>query len=399
MVVKRRLLLAVASALTLMLIAAAPMVGATKEAKPSPLRSSSLLRVKDVATDKLGSEKVVAVGWHEGTKPGQLWLTFSRDGGATYSKNSGKMRRFPVVGVPSLGMSLDICAGRVWVGSAYRSSSDRRGDSDVFLTSRRLGGEAAQALMTSTSKDRQVRDVSVACAGNDLLAIAWLEKKGSKERARLMLRSLEKLGTAPKFKRTFNLGPAELGSGLAVAGTSDSVAVAYVQGGHLRLKRFGIGKGIPPNVTGQATQSIAFSGISDPVMAALGQRLVVAYSDAGKVKVEISDDLGATFSNAKSLINTGNAKHPSRPYSLDVVGKRIVLEAGAWSKDDSRLLPRRVQSTDSGATWGSRAYGHKGTRVGALLRGANKSSQLMEAWHNNAPKGSNDTLRARYEQP
>ena len=48
MVVKSRLLLAVASALTLVLTASAPMFGATREAKPAPLRSGSLVRLKDI---------------------------------------------------------------------------------------------------------------------------------------------------------------------------------------------------------------------------------------------------------------------------------------------------------------------------------------------------------------
>ncbi len=54
MVVKRRLLLAVVSALTLVLAAAGPMMGATKEATPRPLRQETLLRVKDMATNGPG---------------------------------------------------------------------------------------------------------------------------------------------------------------------------------------------------------------------------------------------------------------------------------------------------------------------------------------------------------
>ena len=85
MVVKRRLLLAVASALTLVLTAAAPMMAATKEAKPSPLRAASLLRVKDIAANgNTAGGSIVAIGWHEGSKPGQLYLAFSTDGGPVY---------------------------------------------------------------------------------------------------------------------------------------------------------------------------------------------------------------------------------------------------------------------------------------------------------------------------
>ena len=403
MVVKRGLLLAVASAMTLVMTAAAPMMGATKEAKPSPLRAENLLRAKAIAVGKIKEDgvkrSVVAVGWHETANPGRLYLTFSKDGGKDYRKNNGNLRRKPVVGVPTLGMSMDICASRIWIGTGYSSASDKAGDSDVFMTSRRINGQAAQALMTNTAADRRVRDVSVACVGNDLIAIGWLEKKAGTYRARMMLRSTQTLGTTPKFKRTYNLGPAEFESGLAIAGTANSVGVAFVRGDDLRLKRFSIGDGIPPAVNGHALQTIATREVREPVLAALGQRMVVAWSGNGKVKAKTSANLGKTFGGSKILIGTGGLKHRSRPYSIDVVGDRIVVEAAAWAKATGKYTPQRIQSLDGGKTWGTRSYGHAGGRYGALLRGADKSSSLMEAWHNNAPKGSRDTLRARYELP
>ena len=101
----------------------------------------------------------------------QLYVAFSTDGGKDYRRTNGNLRRYPVVGIPNLGMSLDICAGRVWAATAYRSATDKPRDSDVFLTSRTVGGGAAQALMTSTSDDRRVRDATVTCVGGDLIAI------------------------------------------------------------------------------------------------------------------------------------------------------------------------------------------------------------------------------------
>jgi len=397
MVVKRRLLLAVASAMTLVMTAAVPMMGATKEAKPNPLRAENLLRAKAIAAGTTASTPVVAVGWHEAAKPGRLYLTFSKDGGKNYRKNNGNLRRSPVVGVPALGMSMDICAGRIWVGTAYSSASDKAGDSDVFMTSRRINGAAAQALMTDTSADRRVRDVSVTCVGNDLIAIGWLEKKADKYRARVMLRSTQTLGTTPKFKRTYNLGTAEFGSGLAIAGTTHSLAVAFVRGGDMRLKRFSIGDGIPPSVTRHALQTIATKEVREPVLAASGERMAVAWSASGRVKAKVSTDLGKTFSGPRVLVPTGGLKKRSRPYSVDVVGDRIVVEAAAWAKATGKYTPQRIQSLNGGATWGVRSYGHAGARFGALFPGASKSSLLMETWHNNAPKGARDTLRARYE--
>ena len=71
MVVKRRLLLAVASALTLVLTVSGPMLAQTREAKPAPLRAGGLLRVKDMAANgNTAGGSIAAVGWHEGSKPG-----------------------------------------------------------------------------------------------------------------------------------------------------------------------------------------------------------------------------------------------------------------------------------------------------------------------------------------
>lgn len=399
MVVKPRLLLAVASALTLVLTAAAPMLGASKEAKPGPIRSGSLLRLKDVAANGNTSKgAIVALGWHESSKPGQLYLAFSTNGGKDYRRSNGNLRRYPIVGEPRLGLSLDICDGRVWAASAYRSSSDKAGDSDVFLTSRTIGGGAAQALLTSTKDDRRVRSVTVSCVGSDLIAIGWLQKTGNKSTAQLMLRSLERLGTTPSFKKTYNLGLAELKSGLDVATTPSSVAVTFVRDGNLRLKRFEVGDG-PGDISSQPLKTIAWKDVRFPVMDARGKRLAVSYSDAGKVRLKTSRNLGETFSGAMTMASTGGIKNPSRPYSIDVVGDRMVTTTGIYSKAAGKVRPFRMISDDFGATWSKSAFGNVGARKAALLKRKNQGPTFVEAWHNNAAKGANDTIRARYELP
>lgn len=398
MVVKPRLLLAVASALTLVLTAAAPMMAATKESQPSPLRSGNLLRVKDIAANgNTAGGSIVAIGWHEGSKPGQLYLAFSTDGGKDFRRSNGNLRRYPIVGETSLGMSLDVCAGKVWAATGYRSSSDKPGDSDVFLTSRTIGGGAAQALLTSTSADRRVRDVTVSCVSNQLIAIGWLQKVGNKTTAQLMLRSLEPLGTTPSFKKTYNLGRAELKSGLDVAGTPSSVAVAFVRDGNLRLKRFDV-EG-PTTIRNNPIQTVAWKDVKFPVMDARGKRLAVAYSDAGKVRVKTSKNLGASLSKARTLASTGGIKNPSRAYSLDLVGDRIVSTLGVYSKAAGGVTPQRLTSSTFGEKWSKRSFGNKGPRYASLIKKKSQAPLLVETWHNNAPKGSADTIRARYELP
>jgi hypothetical protein len=397
MVVKRRLLLAVVSALTLVLSASAPMVAATREAKPSPLVAGNLVRLKDVAVNgNTNKGAIAAVGWHEASNPGQLYLAFSTDGGRDYRKTNGNLRRYRVVGIPSLGMSLAVCAGRVWAASGYRSSSDKAGDSDVFVTSRTIGGGAAQALLTSPSDDRKVRDLSIACVGSDYIAVGWLNDNGSKSTAQLMIRSTEPLGQTPSFKRTYNLGVAEYKSGLDVAATSGSVAVAFVRDGNLRLKRFDVSAG-PASVSAYPLKTIAWKDVKFPRLAARSERLVAVYTDRGKVRAKMSRDRGASFGKAKTIVSSGGVRNPSRSWSVDVVGDRIVATAGAYSGETGSITPQRLTSSNFGEDWSTRSFGNIGARNAALLKKKNGDVLLIEAWHNNAPKGSADTLRARYE--
>ncbi len=394
MVVKRRLLLAIASALALVMTAAAPMMGAYKEAAPAPLRQGGLLRVKDIAANgNTADGSIVAVGWHESSKPGQLYLAFSLDGGKDYRRTNDKLRRYRVVGVPKLGMSLAICSGRVWAGSTYKDDSS--GNTRVFMTSRTVGGGAAQAFLTPDD-GRRVRDVSIACAGNNLLAISWLEKKGGKTRARLLLRSTETLGDTAAIEKKFKFGKAEYKSGIAVAATPAAALVAYVQAGNLRVKRFEIDASDASVVTQAKPRVIASSGVKWPQMAARGNKVALAFSDAGKIKAKLSRDVGESFGDPSLLASSGSIKNPSKVYSADVVGDRVVFEAGVNKR--GATTPVRYQSTNFGKTWGAANFGHIGSRVGALMKRKGVPPLLMEAWHNNAPSPKPDTLRAKFEK-
>ena len=398
MVVHRTILLAVAAALALVLTAAAPMVGATRKAKPSPLQAGNLLRVKDIAANgNTGKGQIVAVGWHEASKPGRLYLAFSRDGGSDYRRTNGRLRKYPVVGDPKLGLSLAICANRVWAGTAYRRATDRRGDSDVLLTSRTIGGGAAQALMTKTSDDRRVRDVTVSCVGNQYVAVGWLNKNGNdKTTARVMIRSVEPLGTPPSFKKVYNLGLAEFKSGLDVAATPTSAAVTFVRDGNLRLKRFEVDRSSPGAITVEPLKTIAWKDVKHPQMAAKWNRLVVAYTDRGKLRAKVSRDQGQTLSSPMTLARTGGVRNPSKAQSIDVVGDRIVTTAKVYRKATG-YQPQRIASSTFGESWSTRAFGNDGARRAALLKSKGQAPVLVESWHNNAPRGSRDTLRARYE--
>jgi hypothetical protein len=392
MVVKRGLLFAVVTAASLVLTSVAPMAGATREAQPSPLRAANLLRVKDIGSNGLMKQGIVAVGYQETSKPGQLYVTWSVDGGEDYRRSNGKLRRYRVVGDPRLGMSLDACAKRVWIGTAWGNPNDRRGDSDVVLTTRTIDGGAAQKLLTKTSRNHQVRDVAVSCVSGKLVAIAWLQKSGPKARVKLLLRSVEGLGDKATYRKSLDLGIADYQSGLALTSTPEQVSVAFVRDGDLYLHRLGI----EANQAGSSSQKrIVWKDVKYPQLAAHRNRLAVVYSDAGKVKAKLSADAGASVGKPQVLAWAGSNRNPSKPHSVDVNGKRVVSTASVYK--DGKTRAQRFSSSDFGQNWRTSSFGNVGARMATLLKIKGQPSRLMEAWHNNAPKGISDTLRARYE--
>ncbi len=199
MVVKPQFLPAVATALTLVMAAAVPSLGAYKAAQPDPLVKDALLRVLDMATAGKTARygPVVAIGYRKDTKPGELFVTYSTDGGRSYLKAPDTLRQFRVAGDGMRGLSLDVCGGRIWAATAATYPGDASTDRDVLLTSRTIGGTAAQAFLTKSDAERTVSAVDVGCVGKKLLAVAWIEQSYGKSRAKLMLRSLETLGEAP----------------------------------------------------------------------------------------------------------------------------------------------------------------------------------------------------------
>jgi hypothetical protein len=400
MVVKRRILLAIPAALSVSLIAAsAPAWGAYNAARPDPLSQSGIVRVQDIAVVRKtgGVGPVVALGWREAANPGQLYMTFSTDGGRSYRRNNGNLRRFPVLGIGARGMSVDVCAGRVWAASILPAPGDARGDSDVLLTSRGVnGGSAGQAFVTNTSYDRTTRNVSMACVGDRLLAVAWVETSNGVTRAKLLLRSTEPLGEKAAVRRTLPLGTAVAKGGISIDASTNAVHTAWTgdTARNLYYKRFLISGGKNPSVTRGSKRRLADGDIRWPQIGVRGNHVVLAHTDEGKVRARMSHDGGATFDAATTLVNTGGEKRPSRAYSADVAANRVVVEVVASRQ--GQQTPKRIQSQNGGSTWNDRDFGNDGARIGALRKTTGNKSLLVEAWQNNAPGA--DTLRAQYER-
>ena len=398
MVVKRRLLIAIATAFAMTATAAAPMAAAFTESAPKPLRKDNLLRVKDIAsngTDKSGP--IVSVVWRQATNPARVFVAFSTNGGKDYLRSNGRLRKYAVLGDGRLGASTDICNGQVWVATAFRNTGDKAGDSDLLLTTRKVGGGADQRFMTDPGKDRKVRDPQVVCLNKDRIAVAWLEQRGGATRARLLIRSTEPLSKKnPAVQEVVSLEEeARYKDGIAVAGTKDAVHVAWVKEGNqnMRIARVPVNDGTP-DMASRTVDTIAFKDTRWPQLAAHSDNVVLGYTDGGKVKVKLSNDIGQTWSSGRQLISAGSIANPSVSYSVDIYGNQVVVEVSA--NKQGKLTPKRIRSSNLGTGWGTRDFGHKGARVGTLMKKKGKAPLLREAWHNNA---STDTLRAQYEKP
>lgn len=400
MVDKRTPILMGTLAAALIAGSAIPVSAAFSQSAPSPLRREPLVRIRDIASSepaKAGTKRAtVAIGWRERSEDGDLFMAFSKNGGKTFGRDAeGGLRRFPVAGDGKRGLSVDVCGGYLWAGSAANFPTDDPEDTDVLITRKKIGGPQDQAFVTAPADDREVRDVSIACVGRKLLAIAWLEKINGRSVGRLMLRDLE--GVIPTAtNKVYGLGLARHGGGIAIAATNKSVHVAWTKGSNsaIRYKRFLIGNEDDPTVTKFPTVTLASTRAVLPRLGAMGQKVALAYTDGGKVKVRLSKNLGAAFGAATTIVNSGTVRRPSKPHSVDVHGARVVVEATRSGSGGS--TPLRLQSTDFGASWTPSSFGHKGPRLGVLRRNGRRSSLLNEIWLHNG--SARDTMRGQYER-
>jgi hypothetical protein len=391
---------------TLALGVAAPVFGAFEAVEPNPLRSASTIRIADVAA--LGD--AAAIGWREGPNPGNLVMALSTNRGATFERANGNLRSFPVAGIGRLGMAIDICGGSVWMATAAKFPGDADRDSDVLISRRGLSSGASQVFVTAPAVSRKIRAVDLACVGSRLLAIAWLERTADGTRARLLLRDLGALTptavsggqpVAPSATNSLhNLGPAGPKDGISVAAVGGRVFVSWSRGGrhNLRLKRFDIGSGSDPTIQPRATERVANRDAILPKLATRGKKVVLAYSDDGKLKVRTSRDLGGSFSAATTLLNAGTVKVPSRATSAALSGSRIVIEGYKKLRNsaDRSHAPVRLESTNVGNDWTESAeFGNRGPRMAALRKVNNSVSRIIESWHDDG--SSTDVLRGQRE--
>jgi hypothetical protein len=361
---------------------------------PVLVRQADVLRLRDLANNG----PVVAIGWQEGAKPGQLWVRLSRDGGATFRP------KYAVAGLGGAGMSLAVCNGQVWAVTAARYPGDSEADSDLMISRRAVAGrDAAQAFLTSPSGDHKVRDPDIACIGDRLLAIAWLQRSGNRTRAYLLVR--DQAGLLPSsVNRLRDLGAADPQGGIAVAVSRDAsgrdaVLVAWARRAQqdLRLKRLLVGRGAAARVTPTPTVTQASGQALRPKLAGRGRKAAITWTQEGRLMAALSNDGGATFTTPATLVRAGRPRDPATATSIDLRSRRVVIEVlrpPPRSSGESGRVPARIETRNWGGSWRQQLMGNRGARQGVLRPMKGGGSRLLEAWHS---AGAVDVIRFQRE--
>lgn len=183
---------------------------------------------------------------------------------------------------------------------------------------------------------------------------------------------------SPAFR--MDLGASTFGSPPRITSDYEGFTVAWVSNG-LAIQHFeftGDGAGNISVAADPVLKLMAGKDVRAPAIAALGQRMVVAYTRAGQTHMRISDDVAASF-GPRIIVSKYCHSCPeggSRPESVAVRGSFILVEVLRVAGVPPGYQGVAFLSRDGGASWEKRSTGSGGQRRGVLL----SHSRLAEAW-------------------
>jgi hypothetical protein len=189
-------------------------------------------------------------------------------------------------------------------------------------------------------------DPDIACAGGRVF-VSWFKKVSGGDR--LFVAHAERFGEG--FGAPILLGSdgdPVFFADMAIAGVSDFAYVAYrLSSGDLRFKRWSVG-GSPNYPVAGFASTIIGPGTSaepafEPVIAAYGDKVAVAWMTCDAVVARVSNNNGATWGPIRTLIEHAacDGDFIAAPNSIAIRGSRIAVEyssAGIVGDGDESLI-------------------------------------------------------------
>jgi len=321
----------------------------------------------------------VFVGWDEpGDTYRRVGFEFSDDNGTDFSSSP----LFPAARQPAV----DLCDG-FEPNAAY---SERVGPHRWVIQHTLLDSFDSSFTDQVGQSTGNQHDPDIACAGGRIF-VSWFRKEGGGDR--LFIAHAERDGSP--FSAPIDLGfdgDTQYFSGLVVAGVSDTAYVAFRRtSGDLRLKRWLVGAG-PDYPVATSPSVIIGPGTPDepafqPVIAAAGNKVAVAWMTCNAVVARVSNDKGLTWGPIRTLVEHAacDGDFIAAPNSINIRGEQIVVEYSAFGifGDGEEYL---IRTQSDFATFQDdliAEHGHLNHLVGFLrVAGATKLAAVFQRGEN-----------------
>ena len=242
----------------------------------------------------------------------------------------------------------------------------------------------------------------MACAG-ERLAVAWFQKVGSVWHVKLHARGVNDEAKGDQLpEENLDLGVGTMAKGLALAGTTEHLFLAWFDGADVKVRRWDIGPGPDFDLLGAPVAILPdMPDGQNPELGVSGDRLVFAYMNQADLRARVSTNAAAGWGPERTL---EDMPFPSEvgayPTSADVLGTRIVVAGtivgGVFDELSGEGFLQRT--TNDGGTW-NRVAGttiEDGQVVGAY-RGRTSDPLLVQAWDKWIADPAPDKLRFRRE--
>ena len=309
----------------------------------------------------------VIVGWDEpGNTFRRVGFEFSDDNGADFSSS----QLFPNARQPAV----DLCDG-VESNAVY---SERVAPKRWVIQHTLFDSFDSSFTDQVGQNGGNQHDPDIACAGGRIF-VSWFRSEGGGDR--LFIAHAERDGSP--FSAPIDLGfdgDTDFFSGLVVAGVNDTAYVAFRRtSGDLRFKRWLVGAG-PDYPVASSPSVIIGPGTPDepafqPVIAAAGDKVAVAWMTCNAVVARVSNDKGLTWGPIRTLVEHAacDGDFIAAPNSIAIRGSRIAVEYSAFGifGDGEEYLIRTQSDFASFSDDLIASHGHLNHIVGYLTVGGN----------------------------